>query len=118
VASAARVYWVTIQLAPECSSSEFAATDYNGNGLCDGDLMPDWIRSYFTKRTRLRKLRVEHARSVAHRSALVKLGTRSNAALVLALQQIDLQIAAVEHDIRLMGAELPATPAERNGWFV
>ena len=66
--------------------------------------MLDWIRSYFSKRTRLRKLRVEHARSVAHRCALVRLGKSSNAALVLALQQIDLQIAAVEHDIRLIGS--------------
>jgi len=103
VASPACEYWVTDQFAPEYSSGEFIATDYNGNGRCDGDPMIDWIRSYSKKRTKLRKLRVEHARSVAHRSALLRLGTSSNAALVLALQQIDLQIAAVEHDIRLMG---------------
>jgi hypothetical protein len=49
--------------------------------------------------------------------ALVRLGTSSNAALVLALQQIDLQIAAVEHDIRLMGAEPPITTTiNRNNW--
>jgi hypothetical protein len=77
--------------------------------------MLDWIRSYFIRRNRLRKLRMEHARSVAHRNALLRLGTSSNAALVLALQQIDLQITAVEHDIRLMGAEPPITPTtERN----
>jgi hypothetical protein len=89
----------------------------NGIGLCHGAAMIDWIRSYATKRTKLRKLQVEHSRSIAHRSALLRLGTKSNAALVLALQQIDLQIAAVEHDIRLMGAEPPTTPmTERSQW--
>ena len=67
--------------------------------------MLSFIRNYQVRRDRLRKLRVEHARLVAHRRALVELGSgrdRGDAALVLALQQTDLQLAAVEHDIRLV----------------
>ena len=63
--------------------------------------MMSFIRSYLLRRDRLRKLRVEHARLVTHRRALVDVG-RGDAALALALQQTDLQLAAVEHDIRLV----------------
>ncbi len=67
------------------------------------------IRAYFIRRERLRKLRAEHSRTVAHRDALIRLGT--GAALALALQQIDLQIAAVENDMRFLGAEPPPAPS-------
>ncbi len=81
--------------------------------------MLDWIRSHFAKRARLRKLWVEHARSIAHRNALLNIGTKTDGerpALALALRQIDLQIAAVEHDIRHLDEEPATQVTVKNKW--
>jgi hypothetical protein len=81
--------------------------------------LTDWIRSYFTTRSRLRKLRMEHARTVEHRGALVKTEPQTESqrpALALALRHVNLQISAVEHDIRRLGEEPPTR--DRNDWML
>lgn len=75
--------------------------------------MRDWLRRRLLRRAHLSRLRAEHARIVAHRLALVRIadgdpGRRHS--LALGLLQTDLQLAAVEQEIRSWGAEPPAAP--------